>query len=126
MQALPMETEPSYDDIGFNSLPRDRRGFIDERALLKYCGKARLPIDSLYEIYPYEFTFYMEGYFEAEREYFEYFNYSLFSSIRQALNSKTKQFKNPFEKPKEEPIQRRLTEEEYKSELEAIKSIANL
>lgn len=121
-----METEPSYDDIGFNSLPRDRRGFIDERALLKYCGKARLPIDSLYEIYPYEFTFYMEGYFEAEREYFEYFNYSLFSSIRQALNSKTKQFKNPFEKPKEEPVQRRLTEEEYESELEAIKSIANL
>lgn len=126
MQALPMETEPSYDDIGFNSLPRDRRGFIDERALLKYCGKAKLPIDSLYEIYPYEFTFYMEGYFEAEREYFEYFNYSLFSSIRQALNSKTKQFKNPFEKPKEEPIQRRLTEEEYDSEIEAIKSIANL
>lgn len=126
MQALPMETEPSYDDIGFNSLPRDRRGFIDERALLKYCGKAKLPIDSLYEIYPYEFTFYMEGYFEAEREYFEYFNYSLFSSIRQALNSKTKQFKNPFEKPKEEPVQRRLTEEEYESELEAIKSIANL
>lgn len=126
MEKLPTNNEPSYNEIGLGSLPRDKSGHIDERELLKYCGKAKLPIDSLYELYPYEFIFYMEGYFESEREYFEYFNYSLFSSIRQALNEKTKNFKNPFEKPKEEAVQRKLTEDEYEAELEAIKNIANL
>ena len=39
----------------------------------------------------------IEGAIDGERGYFEYMNYSLFSSIRQALG-KGKDFKNPFEK----------------------------
>lgn len=87
-----------------------------------------MPFEYLYELYPYEFIFYIEGYLEDQREYFEYLNYSLFSSIRQALNDKTKQFKNPFEKEEvvREPERRELTEDEYESEVAALKSIFNL
>lgn len=84
-----------------------------------------MPIDSLYDLYPYEFIFYIEGYLDDQREYFEYLNYSLFSSIRQALGSK-KTFENPFEKKEMPAEQRKLTEEEYESEVEAIKGIFNL
>ena len=114
-----------YDAMGFYSLPFDDKGFIDEREILRYCGKARLHPDSLYELYPYEFIFYLEGYLENEREYFEYMNYSLFSSIRQALG-KGKNFSNPFEKKKVQPESKKLTEEEYESEVDAIREIFNL
>lgn len=67
----------------------------------------------------------MEGYLESEREYFEFLNYSLFSSIRQALG-KGKNFSNPFEKQKVQPEQRKLTEEEYETEVDSIKEIFNL
>ena len=108
-----------------SSLPVDGKGFIDERELYIYCGKARLHPDSLYDMYPYEFVFYLEGYLENEREYFEYMNYSMFSSIRQALG-KGKKFSNPFEKQKMQPESQKLTEEEYESEVEKIKEIFNL
>lgn len=114
-----------YDEIGMASLPRTSKGFIDERELLRLCGKVKLNIDALYDLYPYEFIFYLEGYLEGEREYFEYMNYSLFSSIRQAL-SDSKKFSNPFEKEKVQPESRKLTDDEYESEVNAIKDIFNL
>lgn len=112
----------NYDEIGLNSLPRTSSFFIDEREILRLCGKAKLPLEELYNLYPYEFIFYVEGYLENEREYFEFLNYSLFSSIRQALGSK-KKFENPFEKEKVEPEQRKLTDEEYEAEVDALKEI---
>lgn len=111
-----------YDEIGMGSLPRDKRNFLDEREIIRLCGKAKLHPDSLYEMFPHEFIFYIEGYLEDEREYFEYMNYSLFSSIRQALG-KGKKFSNPFEKQKMQPDSVKLTEEEYESEVDAIKEI---
>ena len=114
-----------YDEIGIASLPRDRQGFIDERELIRLCGKAKLPLSDLYDLYPYEFIFYIEGYLENQREYFEYLNYSLFNSIRQALGNK-KKFENPFEKKEMPAEQRKLTEEEYESEIENVKGLFNL
>lgn len=121
--AIPAKNE--YDEMGIASLPTTSKGFLDEREILMLCGKARLNPDMLYELYPYEFVFYLEGYLENEREYFEYMNYSLFSSIRQALG-KGKKFSNPFEKQKLQPESQKLTEEEYESEVETLKSIFNL
>lgn len=114
-----------YDEIGIASLPKDKKGFIDEHELLKLCGKAKLSIFDLYELYPHEFIFYIEGYLDDQREYFEYMNYSLFSSIRQALGSK-KKFDNPFEKKEFKPESQKLTEDEYDSEVESIKNLFNL
>lgn len=112
--------------MALGSLPRTPDGRIDERQVIVLCGKAKMPFDYLYELFPYEFVFYLEGYVEDQREYFEYINYSLFSCIRQALNGKSKKFNNPFEKPKEEPIQRKLSEEEYDSEVDDIKKLFNI
>lgn len=123
-QTLPAKIK-DLATIGMSSLPVDSKGFIDEREVYNYCGKARLHPDSLYDMYPYEFVFYLEGYLENEREYFEYMNYSLFSSIRQALG-KGKKFSNPFEKQKMQPESQKLTEEEYESEVEKLKEIFNL
>ena len=111
--------------MGIASLPTTNKGFLDEREILRFCGKARLNPDMLYEMYPYEFVFYLEGYLENEREYFEYMNYSLFSSIRQALG-KGKKFSNPFEKQKMQPESTKLTEDEYEAEVDALKEIFNL
>ena len=80
-------------------MPRNDDGFFDEREIIHLCGQAKLSLDDLYELYPHEFIFYIEGYLEDQRSYFEFLNYSLFSSIRQSLN-KSKKFKNPFEKSK--------------------------
>ena len=80
--------------------------------------------NELYELYPHEFVFYIEGYLEGEREYFEFMCHSLFSSIRQGLG-KSKKFENPFEKQKEVK-ERKLSEEEYESEVEILKELFNL
>ncbi len=114
-----------YDDLAMASLPYTDDGFLDEREIYRLCGRARLSPESLYELFPHEFIFYLEGYLENEREYFEYMNYSLFSSIRQALG-KGKKFSNPFEKQKLQPESKKLTEEEYESEVDALKEIFNL
>lgn len=114
-----------YDNIGLQNLPLDEKGYIDEREIIMLSGKAGLSLSDLYDMYPYEFVFYLEGYLDKEREYFEFLNYSLFSSIRQALG-KGKNFSNPFEKQKVQPEQRKLTEEEYESEVDAIREIFNL
>lgn len=114
-----------YDEIGLASFPKDNEGFIDEHELLKLCGKAKLSIFDLYDLYPYEFIFYIEGYLDDQREYFEYMNYSLFSSIRQALGNK-KNFENPFEKKEIKSESQKLTEDEYESEVEAVKKLFNL
>lgn len=119
-------TRNDYDDLGIMSLPRDKKGFLDEREIIMLCGKSRLSINDLYELYPHEFIFYIEGYLENEREYFEYMNYSLFSSIRQALNDKVKRFENPFEKKEVKPDSQKLTEEEYQSEVDSLKELFNL
>lgn len=116
----------NYDEIGLASLPRDKKGFIDEHELLMLCGKARIPIQDLHELFPHEFIFYIEGYLENEREYFEYMNYSLFSSIRQALSEKVKRFENPFEKKEVRPESQKLTEEEYQNEVDSLKELFNL
>lgn len=119
--------DDKYAEIGLGSLPRTNKGRIDEREIYVLCGKARIPIDYIYELYPHEFIFYIEGYLENEREYFEYFNYSMFSSIRQALSDKVKKFENPFAKRKStEEQQQKLTEEEYESEVNSIKKLFNL
>lgn len=124
---LPSAKNNDYYTIGVASLPRDDDGRIDERELIRLCGKAKMPIESLYELYPYEFVFYIEGYLEDQREYFENISYSLFTSIRQALNSKTTRFKNPFEKQEvHQKQQRELTEDEYESEVNALMEIFNL
>jgi len=123
---LPKRNEEKYDGIGFNSLPRDGAGFLDEREIIMMCGKARIPLDSLYDLYPYEFIFYLEGYLENEREYFEFMNYSLFSSIRQALG-KGKKFSNPFEKQtSHNNTSTKLSESEYEAEVDAVKEIFGL
>ena len=112
--------------MGIASLPKTNKGFLDEREILMFCGKARLNPDMLYELYPYEFVFYLEGYLENEREYFEYMNYSLFSSIRQALG-KGKKFSNPFEKQtSHNNTSTKLSESEYEAEVDAVKEIFGL
>lgn len=116
--------EEEYSLMGIMSLPRDDRGFLNEREIINLCGKAKMPFEYLYDLHPYEFMFYVEGYLEDQREYFEYMNYSLFSAIRQALG-KGKKFENPFEK-KQQAEQRKLTEDEYESEVDALKEIFNL
>ena len=114
-----------YDDIGIASLPRDKKGFIDEREIIRLCGKAKIPYGDLYELYPHEFIFYIEGYLENQREYFEYMNYSLFSSIRQALG-KGKKFDNAFAKKDKPAESKKLSEDEYESEVDTLKEIFNL
>ena len=54
-------------------------------------------MEALYSEDLSDVMFWLEGAIDGERGYFEYMNYSLFSSIRQALG-KGKDFKNPFEK----------------------------
>lgn len=56
-----------------------------------------MPLEALYSEDLSDVMFWLEGAIDGERGYFEYMNYSLFSSIRQALG-KGKDFKNPFEK----------------------------
>ena len=56
-----------------------------------------MPLEALYSEDLSDVMFWLEGAIDGERGYFEYMNYSLFSSIRQALG-KGKDFRNPFEK----------------------------
>lgn len=126
MKVMKNPTRNNYYELGLASLPVDKKGFIDEHELIVLCGKARLPLQDLYELYPHEFVFYIEGYLENEREYFEYMNYSLFNTIRQALSDKVKRFENPFEKKEVRPEPQKLTEEEYQNEVDSIKELFNL
>lgn len=104
-------------------MPRDSNGFIDERKVYNMLGKCGLPLDSLYDNELSEVVFYYEGVIESERQYFEYMNYSLFSSIRQALGKG--EFTNPFKK--EEIEEKKLpTNAEHADTLEAMQEIFGL
>ena len=84
-----------------------------------------MPLEALYSEDLSDVMFWLEGAIDGERGYFEYMNYSLFSSIRQALGNK-KNFENPFEKKEIKSESQKLTEDEYESEVEAVKKLFNL
>ena len=90
------------NDIGLASLPRTEDGLLDRRKIIHLCAKLNLTLDSLYEIYPFEFVTLVEGKIESDREYYEMMCTAIYSGTAQIMSKKP--FKNPFEKRDEKPI----------------------
>lgn len=90
--------------MGLASLPRNDDGFLDKRKIYNLAGQANIPIDSLHDIYPWEFVYYVEGYFEGQRQLYENVGYAVYSGVGQCF-SKGK-YKNIFEKQENRPVEK--------------------